>query len=1010
MPLLAVLAGLGLPAAPAGVDFARDVLPVLADNCFHCHGPDPATRQGGLRLDTRDGAFRKRAGRTMLVPSDSAGSEVVRRVLSGNADEVMPPPDSHRTLTAAQKDTLRRWVDGGAKWGGHWAFAPLPATVPVPPGGGHPVDRFVADRLASEKLPPAPAATREAWLRRVTLDLSGLPPTVAELDAFLLDRSPTAFERVADRLLGSPRFGERMASDWLDLARYADTHGYQMDRARPAWPYRDWVVRAFNANRPFDRFLTDQLAGDLLPGATTDQKLATAFNRLHMQNEEGGVDPEEFRVAYVADRVATAGTAFLGLTLDCCRCHDHKYDPLTQKDYYGLFAFFGNIDESGQTSYFTTATPTPALPLPTADQEATIRTLRDEVRRLEDLRRFAGVGPGCEHWFRHWLATRPAAVPPPPGPVAAYSFEDAGGRVPNTADPTTPGKPHDGPKPAAGKVGGGVTLTGEDGYTFPGVGHFGRSDPFTLAVWLKPADHADRAVVLHHSKAPIDAGSRGYELLLERGRVAFGLCHFWPGDALKVVSRAVVPVGAWTHVAVTHDGSGTAAGVRVFLDGRSADLEVVRDCLRRDVTYPDGEPPLALGHRFRDRGFKGGTVDELRVFDRAVTPLEAADLAAPGAFARAWHTPADKLAPADRAGLAAFYEATVRPGPGVDAELRAARRNLQAAVEAVPEVMAMRDLPAPRPAFVLVRGAHDAPGEAVTASTPAALPPLPADAPRNRLGLARWLTDPSHPLTARVAVNRLWQMLFGTGLVETSDNFGTTGSPPTHPDLLDWLARDFVAHGWDSKRTLRQLVLSDAYRRSSVLSPELLARDPENKLLARGPARRLTAEMLRDQALFVSGLLVEKEGGPSVFPDQPAGLWDEAMGRPKYPTSTGADRVRRSLYTVWKRTAPHPQLVTFDAADRSNCAARRQATSTPLQALALLNDPQHVEAARALADRMLKDGGADATSRVTWLCRTVWGRPPTDRERAVLVKLLGELPAEAVAQVVLAHDAAVVRR
>ena len=402
MLAVVVIGALGLSAAPP-VDFARDVLPILSDKCFHCHGPDPATRRGGYRLDTKDGAFAKKKGEPRLVPGDSAASDLVARVLSADAGDQMPPPDSNRSLTAGQKATLKKWVDEGAKWGVHWAFAPLPATVPVP-GHGHPIDAFVRDRLAREKLSPSPPASSEMWLRRVTLDLTGLPPTLSEIDAFLADRSPAAFDKVADRLLASPRYGERMASDWLDLARYADTHGYQMDRTRPTWPYRDWVIRAFNANQAFDQFLTEQLAGDLLPKATTEQKLATAFNRLHPQNEEGGVVAEEFRVAYVADRVATAGTAFLGLTLDCCRCHDHKYDPLTQKDYYSLFAFFQNIDESGQTSYFTTATPTPSLPLPTAEQEATIARLRAVVAAAE--RAAASHAGGTGGWAGGRLLVR----------------------------------------------------------------------------------------------------------------------------------------------------------------------------------------------------------------------------------------------------------------------------------------------------------------------------------------------------------------------------------------------------------------------------------------------------------------------------------------------------------------------------------------------------------------------------------------------------------------------------
>ena len=482
---------------------------------------------------------------------------------------------------------------------------------------------------------------------------------------------------------------------------------------------------------------------------------------------------------------------------------------------------------------------------------------------------------------------------------------------------------------------------------------------------MNPAELAPRAVILHHSKAPIDAGSRGYELLLEKGRVAFGLHHMWPGNSLKVVSTDAIRADAWSHVAVTYDGSSRAAGVRVYLDGRPVELEVVRDGLRKDITYEGGEPDLTLGYRFRDNGFKNGQVDELRVFPRALSRLEINGLADRSGWKAAWKADPDKLTEDQRTQLFEYFVGHLHK-PAVEEldRLRDARREYAKFLEPIPEAMVMQEMPEPKPAFVLKRGAYDAHGERVTADTPKALPSFPADLPRNRLGLAKWLTRPDHPLTARVAVNRLWQQMFGKGLVETSDNFGSTGTPPTHPELLDWLARDYIAHGWDTRRFLKQVALSETYRRSSRPTPEMVRKDPLNQLLARSPARRLTAEMLRDQALFASGLLVEKPGGPSVYPYQPDGLWNEAMGRPKYPLSKGSDLYRRSLYTVWKRTAPHPQMTTFDAADRSVCTAKRQSTSTPLQALALLNDPQMVEAARFLGQRMLKEGGPTTAERV----------------------------------------------
>jgi hypothetical protein len=1003
LALAVVLLGslLGAPAfGDAPVDYARDVLPILSDACYHCHGPDEPARKAGLRLDTKDGAFRVKDGTAVIVPGKGAESELIRRITSGDPDEVMPPADDIRKLTPAQIDTLKRWVDQGATWGTHWAFA-APKRLDAPPTqrtdwARNPIDAFVLSRLEREQLAPSPEADRESLIRRVTLDLTGLPPTPQEVDAFLADASPDAYEKVVDRLLASPRYGERMAGDWLDLARYADTHGYQMDRERPTWPYRDWVIKAFNRNLPFDQFVTWQLAGDLLPNATKEQRLATAFNRLHMQNEEGGIVEEEFRVAYVVDRVNTMGTALLALTFECSRCHDHKYDPISQKDFYSLFAFFQNIDESGQTSYFTAATPVPAMLLSTDEQDAQLASLEVKIaeadRQLAALRGSAGTAGA----FAKWLAARgdaPAATLP--GLAASFSFDELApdGKLPNAADASKPGQPVEGPKLVPGTVGQAAELSGENGFTFPNLGHFSRVDPFTLSLRLRTPDHAPRAVVLHHSMAPIDAGSRGYELILEHGRVAFGLHHMWPGNSLKVVTRAALPVNEWSHVTVTYDGSSRAAGVRIYVDGVPAELEVVRDGLAKDITYGGGgEPNLAIGHRFRDNGFKGGKVDEFQIYARALTALEAAHLAGRNDLAEAWTAAPDALSTPQRDALLDYFLANAHPpAQQLAGELHAARKEHNDTINPIPESMVMREMDRPKPAFILKRGAYDAPGDPVTADTPAAMPPFPAGAPRNRLGLAQWLLAPEHPLTARVTVNRLWQQMFGRGIVETSDNFGSQGAQPTHPELLDWLARAFVDDmGWDVKRLLRTIATSATYRQSSRPTPELVQRDPANTLLARGPSRRLTAEMLRDQALSLSGLLVEQLGGPSVRPYQPEGLWEVAMGNPQYNQGKGEDLYRRSLYTFWKRTVPPPSMVAFDAADRSNCAAQRQTTSTPLQALALLNDPQLVEAARFIAQRMLKEGGATPGQRAAWAFRLITGRAPSEKELPVLTALLAE--------------------
>ncbi len=996
----------------AAVDYARDVLPILSDKCYHCHGPDETGRKAKLRLDTKEGALRTKDA--VIIPGQSAKSELVNRITTTNLDDVMPPTDSNRSLTPKQIATLKQWVEEGAKWGVHWAFVP-PVRPAVPEiskkvisksviseAGGRrteslitdllitktPVDAFILARLEKEKLTPAPEANRETWLRRVTFDLTGLPPTLKELDAFLADASTNAHELVVDRLLASPRFGERMASEWLDLARFADTHGYQMDRFRPVWPYRDWVIKAFNQNLPFDQFVTWQLAGDLLPNATKEQRLATAFNRLHNQNEEGGISEEEYRVAYVVDRVNTFSTAFLGLTTECTRCHDHKYDPLTQKDFYSLFAFFQNVDESGQTSYFTDSTPVPALLLSSDDQDQKLDELKRNISTKES--ELAALRATARAEFAK--VSSPTTNAEISGLIAHYSFDEMfSNKVANLAG-TNFARAQEKPQLVSGHTGQAVELSGENGITFGQVGHFNRATPFSLALWLQTPTNAPRFVVLHHSRAPIDAGSRGYELLLENGRVAFGLHHMWPGNSLKVATKTALTTNQWTHVTVTYDGSSRANGVRVFLNGAAAELEVVRDNLWKDITYGD-EPELTLGHRFRDNGFKGGRVDELRVYDRALTALEAARIA--GVDVR----------PTREAEFEFFFATQFAPARTVEKELQTARDAQRKFINPIPEIMAMQELAQPKPAFLLKRGAYDAPGDRVFANTPGVLPPFPAGQPTNRLGLARWLLQPKHPLMARVTVNRFWQMMFGQGLVETSDNFGSQGAQPTHPELLDWLAVEFSnvppasdlrqrdAGGtlaWDVKRLLKLIALSATYRQSSHASPELLARDPANQLLARGPSRRLTAEMLRDQSLALSGLLVEKIGGPSVKPYQPDGLWEIAMGKPSYDRGRGDELHRRSLYTYWKRTVPPPTMMTFDAADRSSCAVRRQSTSTPLQALALLNDVQFTEAARLLSQRMINEGGPRDEERVTWLFRTALNRTPTRRELPVLKQLLAE--------------------
>ena len=971
----------------ASSDRAGEVRRLLSDRCFTCHGPDAAKRKAKLRLDTREGLFKPLdEGMAVVAPGDLAKSELVRRIgLDAQHDDVMPPADSHLSLTAGEKELLRDWVAAGAAYRGHWSWEPvsnpLVPAVDGSAGAAHPIDAFVRARLAREGLAPSPSADPDVLARRVAFNLTGLPPTPAELAAFSRDTSAAAYARLVDRFLASPAYGERMAVAWLDLARYADTHGYQADVTRDMSPYRDWVIDAFNRNLPYDRFLTWQLAGDLMPGATREQRIATAFNRLHRQTNEGGSIEEEFRTEYVADRVNTFGSAMLGLTLECARCHDHKFDPITQRDYFSLFAFFNSIDESGLYSHFTNATPSPALLLWPAHVEARHRALRTRIEATEErLRRMARTARPA---FRTWRATARVTAP---RPVAHLAFDEVqGDRTPDR----TAGKRallQDGPELVVGVEGargGAIRFSGDNAVVHEGLRAFSRTDAFSIVIRLQPVERQARAIVLHQSRAWTDAGSRGFELTLEDGRPFFGLIHFWPGNALAIRAREPLRLGAWTSLAITYDGSSRAAGLRMYVDGAPVATDVVRDHLYKDIRY-DGAagdlaskpPPFTVGARFRDSGFKQGLVDDLQVFDVALTALEVAG-----------GHPRDA---ADDVALAHYLAREHAPARAATASLGALRVEENTRISRVPELMVMEELPTPRPARLLARGAYDAPRDPVTRDTPASLPPFPADQPRNRLGLARWLTAPGNPLAARVVVNRIWRMHFGRGLVASVEDFGSQGRLPTHPDLLDWLATRFVASGWDVKAMHRLILTSETFRQSSSAPAESVRRDPENTLLARGPSTRLQAEFIRDGALAASGLLVRTVGGPSVKPYQPEGLWEQSGTGQTYVQDTGDKLYRRSLYTFWRRTSPPPSMTTFDAVTREVCVARREVTSTPLQSLVLLNDPQFVEAARVLAERLVRAHPADPPARHREAFRRLVGRVPDDRERAILARAYEE--------------------
>ena len=1013
------------PATPTTrrVDFNSQIRPLLSDRCFRCHGPDGSKRKAKLRLDMRDGALKDIGdGWAIVKPGDPDRSELIRRINSDFEDDVMPPLDSHLTLSAAEKALLKRWVAEGADYQPHWSLIPVHAVeVPtVRPGPAsmsrtrpgiaqrNPIDAFVRARLEQERLRPergaespserergwgpasienvlrpAPQATPEILLRRLALNLTGLPPTPAEIDAFLGDRSPTAYSRAVERYLSSPAYGERMAMDWLDLARYADTYGYQADVDRDMSPYRDWIIRAFNENLPYDQFLLWQLAGDLLPNATRDQRIATAFNRLHRQTNEGGSIEEEFRTEYVVDRVNTFGTSILGLTLECARCHDHKFDPITQRDYFSLVAFFNSIDESGLYSHFTNATPSPSLLLWPAAAEKQHDLLNARIAATEA--RMAAMSRAARPRFDAWLETAHVTQP---RPIAHLGFDVVHGDETPDSVLKSSAQVQEGLVVVreSGEQGGSnaaLKFTGDSSVIHPGVRPFVRTDPFSLALRLEPTELQDRAVILHQSRAWTDAGSRGFELTLDHGRPFFGLIHFWPGNAMAVRARRSLPLNQWSRLVVTYDGSSRAAGIRMYLDGALLETDVVRDRLYKDISYrreagdrSADTHPLTIGARFRDSGFKNGLIDDLQVFDVCLTAAEVAETLRRG--------------PDDTAAFAHFLARDHQPYVSALGELRTLREQENRLVSDIPEIMVMEEMPTPRPTHLLARGVYDAPGDLVSRETPRSLPPFPANQPRNRLGLARWLTDRRHPLAARVVVNRIWRMHFGRGIVPTQEDFGSQGKLPTHPELLDWLAARFMDDGWDVQALHRLIVTSETFRQSSQTSREALLRDPDNLLLARGPKTRLMAEQIRDSALAASGLLNHTVGGPSVKPYQPAGLWEQSGTGKSYAQDRGLKLYRRSLYTFWRRTSPPPSMMTFDAISREVCTAKRDVTATPLQALVLLNDPQFVEAARVLAERMLRRFPASEDDRTREAFRALTGRRPDETEARILARLFTE--------------------
>ena len=966
------------------VDFESQIKPLLSDRCFTCHGPDENSRKADLHLYSREGAMSKLdENLAIIMPGKPEASLLYKRLITDDPDELMPPPESNLALSTKEKELIRRWIIEGADWKEHWAFTQVnKPNLPKPRNSNWPkneIDNFTLAKMESVKIKPSPKAKREKLIRRLSFDLIGMPPTLDEIDRFIKNDSPNAYEQVVDRLLGHSRFGEHLAVHWLDLASYSDTYGYQVDRDRYVWPWRDWVIRMFNDNLPYDDFLKWQLAGDLLPNTTDDQRLATAFNRLHPQKVEGGSVPEEFRVEYVADRNHTFGTAMLGLTLECARCHDHKYDPISQKEYYQFFAFFNTIDESGLYSYFTPSVPTPTLLMNSADAKIEIDKAKKQV--TVDEAQLVKIKKKENENYIQWLKQRPTEAKLS-GLIGHYTFDEyKDGKLPNLADESKKATSSQKNKIVPGKKGNALKLTGDDGVNL-GIGNFNRTQPFTITLWMNTPNHKERTVVYSRSKAWTDAGSRGYQMLLRNGHLSTSLIHFWPGNAINIRAINKLPINEWHHVSVTYDGSTHANGLKIYINGKLTKTEIHKDNLYKNITG-GGNDNIVIGQRFRDVGFSKGLVDDFHVFNRKLTSIEIAQLYDGQALNKILGNPVDKLSQTDHQFLREYYFASINETFTKQlSKLRSAREKVTKLLDGKTEIMVMEEMKVkPRSTFVLNRGVYNQPNEKVEPKTPKILPGFPKNAPRNRLGLAQWLTSRENPLTSRVAVNHFWQICFGNGLVRTPEDFGIQGKRPSHPALLDWLASDFMENDWNVKRLLKQIVMSATYQQSSLTRPLLEASDPENNLLARSPRYRLTAEMIRDNALNTSGLMSDRMGGGG---SKPYDLTEsfKPMGHDK-----GEGLYRRSVYTFWKRTGPAPVMMALDASKRDVCRAKRETTATPLQALVLMNGPQFVEAARKLGESMVREHGDNIRSIINNMFRKLTSREPSEREIVLMQKL-----------------------
>ncbi len=967
---------------PEVVDYNIHIKPILSDRCFACHGPDKASQKAGLVLYAADSAYaelKENPGHYAIVPGKTEQSEVVKRIMSANDEERMPPVESNLSLNDYEKKLITKWIAQGAVYKPHWSF--IPVTKPKVPKihekdwVTNPIDNFILAKLETKGWKPEPKASKEKLLRRVTFDITGLPPTIEEIDAFLEDNSENAYERVVDRLLSSVAYAERMTSRWLDIARYADSHGYQVDFYRSMWPWREWVIQAYHKNKPFDEFITWQLAGDLLPNATYEQKLATGFNRNHSINQEGGIIDEEFRVEYVADRTNTLGAALLGLTLECARCHDHKYDPISQKNYYELYSFFNSVPEKG---YAGGPAPNPSVKYPKEKLDtlrnylAKISTRQSEILQKRKIE--VHKAPMEDEKFVTWLKNNQEETLEVgsfiPIPKAYLSFDD-------TSNPKIHQK-----SIRKGKYATGYFMEKGLSYNMGEQEFIAKNEPFSISCWLYNKYYLNRMQLL--SKVNPTIGN-GLMVKSDFRYLQINMPKSHENSGPRLTSKEIIPDLEWAQITITYDGSGSTDGFSLYVNG--SPMELVGD-LDQPVPYVPKNNSLILS----PDGLNNSGIDEIYLFDKALDEKDVQELYHYNPVNVALKKDFNMLDENQKSLLIDQYLYHE------DRVARIALRNLDAAAYKkldVPEegdltMMTMAEMPEPNPTFILRRGAYDAPGKEVFPNTPQSILSFDDSLPKNRLGLALWLMDHKNPLTSRVAVNRYWEYIFGRGIVNTIEDFGNQGSLPSHPELLDWLAATFMEDGWDTKAMIKLMVMSSTYQQQSATNIEKREMDQENIFLARGSRYRLPGEMIRDQALLASGLLNKKVGGPGVRPYQPENLWSDVTavgGGPlaKYVLDVSEDLYRRSLYTFWKRTVPPPAMLTFDAATRDRCIVSRQNTNTPLQALVLMNDPQYMEAARVMAQKLLTSNPSPENN-LTLAFRKLTGRQPKPNELEILLQ------------------------